>query len=59
MLIAALMFIFSKFFSFVFFGQICSQNLKFFKLTKIWANFIPSCFLHIDGITSYLYTKVH
>ena len=36
MLITALMFIFSKFFSFIFFGQIWSENLKFFKLTKNW-----------------------
>ena len=36
MLITVLMFVFSKFFSFIFFGQIWSQNLKFFKLTEIW-----------------------
>ena len=39
MLITVLMFIFSKFFSFIFFGQIFTQNLKFFKffkLSKIW-----------------------
>ena len=36
MLITVLMFIFSKFFSFILFGQIYSQNLKFFKLNKIW-----------------------
>ena len=36
MLISTLMFIFSKFFSFIFFGQIWSQNLKFFILTEIW-----------------------
>ena len=36
MLISTLMFIFSKFFSFIFFGQIRSQILKFFKLTEIW-----------------------
>ena len=57
-LITALMFIFSKFFSFKFFGQIWSQNLKFFKLTRTWESFNPSCFLHIDGITSYLHAKL-
>ena len=36
MLITVLILIFSKFFSFIFFGQIWSQNLKFLKLTKIW-----------------------
>ena len=36
MLITVLMFIFSTFFSFIFFGQIWSENLKVFKLTKIW-----------------------
>ena len=36
MLNAVLMFISSRFFSFMFFGQIWSQNQKFFKLTKIW-----------------------
>ena len=36
MLITVLIFIHSKFFSFILFGQIWSQNLKFFKLTKIW-----------------------
>ena len=36
MLITVLMFIFSKNFSFIFFWQIWSQNLKFFKLTEIW-----------------------
>ena len=36
MLIATLMFIFSKIFSSIFFGLIWSQNLKFFKLTEIW-----------------------
>ena len=36
MLITVLMFIFSKLFSFVFFGEIWYQNLKFFKLTEIW-----------------------
>ena len=36
MLIATLMFIFSKIFSYIFFGLIWSQNLKFFKLTEIW-----------------------
>ena len=36
MLISILMFIFSKFLSFIFFGQIWSQNLKFSKLTEIW-----------------------
>ena len=36
MLNTVLMFIFSRFFSFIFFGQIWSQNQKFFKLTKIW-----------------------
>ena len=36
MLITVLMFIFSKFFLIIFFEQIWSQNLKFFKLTEIW-----------------------
>ena len=36
MLITVLIFIFSKLLSFILFGQICSQNLKFFKLNKIW-----------------------
>ena len=36
MLITVLMFIFSKIFSFILFRQICSQNLKSFKLTEIW-----------------------
>ena len=36
MIISILMFIFSKFFSFIFLGQIWSQNLKFFKFTEIW-----------------------
>ena len=36
MFITVLMFIFPKFFSFIFFGQIWFQNLKFFKLTEIW-----------------------
>ena len=36
MLIAILTFIFPKSFSFIFYGQIWSQNLKFTKLTKIW-----------------------
>ena len=36
MLMTVLIFIFSKFFSFIFFRQIWSQNLKFCKLTKIW-----------------------
>ena len=36
MLIMILIFIFSKFFSVIFFGQILSQNLKFSKLTEIW-----------------------
>ena len=36
MLISTLMFIFSKFFSFIFLGQIWSQNLKFFRLTEVW-----------------------
>ena len=36
MLIAILMFIFSKIFSSIFFGLIWSQNLKFFILTEIW-----------------------
>ena len=31
-----LMFIFSKFFSFILFGQLWSQILKFVKLTEIW-----------------------
>ena len=35
-LISILMFIFSKFFSFIFLRQIWSQNLKFFRLTEIW-----------------------
>ena len=35
MLITVLMFILSKFLSFIFFGQIWSQNLKFSKLTEI------------------------
>ena len=35
MLITSLMFIFSNFFSFIFFGQMWSQNLKFSKLTEI------------------------
>ena len=36
MLITTLMFIFSKLFSFILFGQSWSQNLKFFKLTETW-----------------------
>ena len=36
MLITNLMFIISKLFSFIFFGLIWSQNLKFFKLIEIW-----------------------
>ena len=36
MLISILMFIFSKFFSFIFLRQIWSQNLKFFRLIEIW-----------------------
>ena len=37
MLILTLAFIFSKFFSFIFFFlQIWSQNVKFFKFTEIW-----------------------
>ena len=36
MLTTVSMFIFSKIFSFIFFGKILSQNLKFFKLTDIW-----------------------
>ena len=36
MLISILMFIFSKFLSFIFFRQIWSQNLKFSKETDIW-----------------------
>ena len=36
MLIWILMLIFSKFFSFIYFAQIWSQNLKFFKLAEIW-----------------------
>ena len=36
MLISILMFIFSYFLSVIFFGQIWSQNLKFFKLSEIW-----------------------
>ena len=36
MLISILIFIFSKFLSFLFFGQIWSQNLKFSKLIEIW-----------------------
>ena len=36
MLISILMFIFSKFFSFMFFREIWSQNLKFFRLNEIW-----------------------
>ena len=36
MLISNLIFTFSKFLSFIFFGQIWSQNLKFSKLTEIW-----------------------
>ena len=36
MLTTILILIFSKFFSFMFFGQIWSQNLKFFQLTKNW-----------------------
>ena len=36
MVISILMFIFFKFFSFLFLGQIWSQNLKFFRLTEIW-----------------------
>ena len=35
MLITVLLFIFSKFFWFIFFGQIWSKYLKFFKLTEI------------------------
>ena len=35
-LICNLMFTFLKFLSFILFWQIWSQNLKFFKLTKIW-----------------------
>ena len=35
-LISNLMFIFSKFLSFIFFGQIWSQNLKVLKLNGIW-----------------------
>ena len=35
MVIAILMFFFSKDFSFIFFGQIWSQNLKFYKMTEI------------------------
>ena len=33
----------------------CNFSKKSF--FKIWANFVPSCFLHIDGITSNLYVK--
>ena len=36
MLILFLIFIFSRFFSFIFLGQIWSQNLTFFKFTEIW-----------------------
>ena len=36
MLITVLRFVFSKLFSFIFFGQIWSQYLKFFKLTVLW-----------------------
>ena len=35
MLITILMFIFPKFLSFMFYGQIWSHNLDFFKLTEI------------------------
>ena len=35
MLITVLMFIYSKFFLFIFFGQVWSQNLKLLNLTKI------------------------
>ena len=36
MFITVSMFIFSIFLSFIFFGEIWSQNLKFFKLIEIW-----------------------
>ena len=36
MFISILIFNFSKFLSFILFGQIWSQNLKFSKLTEIW-----------------------
>ena len=36
MFISILMFIFSKFLSFIFFEQIWTQNLKFSELTEIW-----------------------
>ena len=36
MLITVLMFIFSKFFSFIFLGQIWFQNLKFYRFIEIW-----------------------
>ena len=81
MLIAVLMFIFSKFFSFIFLLKLGTEvecymlniilmfifpkvlsfiklwaNLENFKI--LWANFISSCFLHIGGITSYVYAKL-
>ena len=36
MLILTLTFIITKFFSFIFLGQVWSQNLKFFRLAEIW-----------------------
>ena len=46
MLITILMFIFSKFLTFIYFGLIWSQNLKFSKLTEIWdkRTFLYACY---------------
>ena len=49
------MFIFSKFFSFIFFGQIWSQNLEFFKLTKIW--YKVDCYMLIS-ILMFIFSKL-
>ena len=31
--------------------------IKIFLFKVLWVNFVPSCFLRIDGITSYFYAK--
>ena len=53
MLISTLTFIFSKFFSFILFCQIWSQNVKFFKLTEMSyfdVYFFKILIIHIFGL---------